>query len=151
MSLLPQTKAAKRKPGDKRSGPERALAMCTLIAGGMSLSKAAQAEGFDSANFLRLVRKDEDMRVEYETALHAKAERDADERIEILDAAIQLAKERGHDASSFVTASVAKVRALEWNAEKGNPKKYGAKVEANVTVGLATLIEQSLRKPANLE
>lgn len=122
---------AKKLPGDRRPAAKRAVALCERVAGGMSLRKAAKAEGLRHTVFLSMVAKDEELRILYTAACDAAIETRILELGEQADAVMRFAKLKGKAASAYVSAFATKARVSQWEAERRMPKKYGNRLDLN--------------------
>jgi hypothetical protein len=123
--------AARVKPGETRTQMERAIAMCERIASKSSLRAAAQLEGLDSSEFLRMVAKDEELRLLYIASREAALEASVAGMEQEADEVMKTALRKGKAAAAYVSAFSKKVNVLTWQAERLMPKKYGNRLDLN--------------------
>lgn len=124
--------------------PELFSEICGRVAEGQSLNKiCAEPDMPSRKSFFQWVSKDPALKSEYEFAIDMRADRYAEEIIEIADDdsddAIFVSgdDESGESAkrvqnSEFIQRSKLRVDARKWYASKLAPKKYGDKVEQTV-------------------
>lgn len=128
----PEQPQAHVRESDTRPPRARAFAMCDRMASeGISLRKSAVAEGLGHADFLWLVRKDDELRIAYEQAREIGREVTVDSLREEAEQVMKTALMRGSDASSYVAAFNVRVGLIRWEAERREPKKYGARLDVN--------------------
>lgn len=132
MSIMPSKPAAKKRAGDKRPPRVRALAAIDRVAAGLSLRKACEAEGIDQSDVQNLFRKDEELRILYETAVSIRRDAVVDDLVEEGDAVMEKALKKGtYNAGAYVSAFVAKANIVKWEAERREPKKWGNRIDVN--------------------
>lgn len=121
----------KRKIGrpSKYSG-EIVERICELIASGMSLRTVCSQDGMPSAfTVCKWLSENEEFSKQYARAREEQADSFADEIIDIADS---VAPEAGEVAKAKL-----QIDARKWKASKMAPKKYGDKVEQQITGNLA--------------
>jgi hypothetical protein len=138
-----KTAAPKKKTGRPSAyNLQIAGKICNLIAGGSSLRNACSQEGMPStASVLRWLAEHEDFRGQYARATDARADLMADEMIEIADDArndfIEKARDNGETFivadQEHIARSRLRIDTRKWLASKMAPKKYGDKVQAEVS------------------
>ena len=104
--------------------------ICELIANGMSLRAVCSQEGMPSAfTVCKWLSENEEFSKQYARAREEQADSFADEIIDIADS---VAPEAGEVAKAKL-----QIDARKWKASKMAPKKYGDKVEQQITGNLA--------------
>jgi len=96
----------------------------TLLEDGLSLQAASRQCGITPQLFNHYKRGDKDLAVAYARAMEARADLLADQVIEIADTENDSSKARNQ------------IDARKWAAAKFNPKKYGERIDLNVTQSL---------------
>ena len=128
----------KRGRPTKRS-PELADALLEQIADGMSLVKSCKELGISTPLVFRWIDDDEDFRSKYAKAREAQAEKLADEIVSIADETEVTSVVTPEGVVDFKLDATAvarnrlRVDARKWVASKLLPKKYGDKVQQEVT------------------
>ena len=107
--------------------------LCEQISEGKSLSTAIKAEGMPSYQLVMLMlRNNPEFRTLYEKAVESRADRLAEEIIELADQQIPDGLE-GPMASAWVQQKRMQVDARKWVASKLKPKTYGDRIDVAVT------------------
>ena len=107
--------------------------MCQQIAEGKSLSTAIKAEGMPSYHAVMLmVKNNPEFRTMYEKAIESRADRLAEEILELADEQMPEGLE-GPLASAWVQQKRMQVDARKWVASKLKPKVYGDRIDVAVT------------------
>jgi hypothetical protein len=107
--------------------------LCEQISEGKSLSTAIKAEGMPSYQLVMLMlRNSPEFRTMYEKAVESRADRLAEEIIELADQQIPDGLE-GPMASAWVQQKRMQVDARKWVASKLKPKTYGDRIDVAVT------------------
>jgi hypothetical protein len=107
--------------------------LCEQISEGKSLSTAIKAEGMPSYQLVMLMlRNNPEFRTMYEKAVESRADRLAEEIIELADQQIPDGLE-GPMASAWVQQKRMQVDARKWVASKLKPKTYGDRIDVAVT------------------
>lgn len=108
--------------------PTKARQACdevlTLLEDGLSLRAASHQCGITPQLFNHYKRGDKDLAVAYARAMEARADLLADEAIEIADNESDSSKARNQ------------IDVRKWAASKFNPKRYGERIDMNVTQSL---------------
>lgn len=109
------------------------MAMCEDISQGKSLSTALKGEGMPSYPLvMAMIKKDVTFRAMYEKAIEDRADRLAEEILELADEAIP-AHLDGPSKSAWVNQKRIQVDARKWVAAKLKPKVYGDRIDVSVT------------------
>ncbi len=113
------------------------------IENGTSLREAARNAGIDAGSLIRHIQEDKEAAKQYARAQEVAADILADEVIQIADTEEDAQKARN------------RIDARKWKAAKSNPKKYGDRIDLNVSTTIeigATLAEARarLRPPSDL-
>lgn len=121
----------KRKVGrPSKYSDEMAEKICELIASGMSLRAVCSQDSMPSAvSVCKWLSENEEFSKQYARAREEQADSFADEIIDIADS---VAPEAGEVAKAKL-----QIDARKWKASKMAPKKYGDKVEQQITGNLA--------------
>ena len=107
--------------------------LCEQISEGKSLSTAIKAEGMPSYQLVMLMlRNNPEFRTMYEKAVESRADRLAEEIIELADQEMPDGLE-GPMASAWVQQKRMQVDARKWVASKLKPKTYGDRIDVAVT------------------
>jgi len=107
--------------------------LCEQISEGKSLSTAIKAEGMPSYQLVMLMlRNNPEFRTMYEKAVESRADRLAEEIIELADQEMPEGLE-GPMASAWVQQKRMQVDARKWVASKLKPKTYGDRIDVAVT------------------
>ena len=107
--------------------------LCEQISEGKSLSTAIKAEGMPSYQLVMLtLRNSPEFRTMYEKAVESRADRLAEEIIELSDKELPDGLE-GSMASAWVQQKRLQVEARKWVAAKLKPKTYGDRIDVAVT------------------
>ncbi len=107
--------------------------LCEQISEGKSLSTAIKAEGMPSYQLVMLtLRNSPEFRTMYEKAVESRADRLAEEIIELADQEMPEGLE-GPMASAWVQQKRMQVDARKWVASKLKPKTYGDRIDVAVT------------------
>ncbi len=107
--------------------------LCEQISEGKSLSTAIKSEGMPSYQLVMLMlRNNPEFRTMYEKAVESRADRLAEEIIELADQQIPDGLE-GPMASAWVQQKRMQVDARKWVASKLKPKTYGDRIDVAVT------------------
>jgi hypothetical protein len=107
--------------------------LCEQISEGKSLSTAIKSEGMPSYQLVMLMlRNSPEFRTMYEKAVESRADRLAEEIIELADQQIPDGLE-GPMASAWVQQKRMQVDARKWVASKLKPKTYGDRIDVAVT------------------
>jgi hypothetical protein len=107
--------------------------LCEQISEGKSLSTAIKSEGMPSYQLVMLMlRNNTEFRTMYEKAVESRADRLAEEIIELADQQIPDGLE-GPMASAWVQQKRMQVDARKWVASKLKPKTYGDRIDVAVT------------------
>lgn len=107
--------------------------LCEQISEGKSLSTAIKAEGMPSYQLVMLtLRNSPEFRTMYEKAVESRADRLAEEIIELADQEMPDGLE-GPMASAWVQQKRMQVDARKWVASKLKPKTYGDRIDVAVT------------------
>jgi len=102
------------------------------MATGKSLSSVLRAPGMPPwATFNRMLRSNEQLRVAYDKAVQDRADKLADEIIELSDAVMPEGL-RGPEASAWVQQKRLQVDARKWVASKLKPRTYGDRIDVSV-------------------
>lgn len=123
-----------------RHTPERVSAICDLIADGMSLRKACEANGCDARRFLEWCAESPDTDGHYARALDCRGVHHADRIGELAEAAAS----GKHDPAAARVA----IDAYKWTAARMAPKRYGDRQHTEVSAApdlaatLASLIDR---------
>jgi hypothetical protein len=109
------------------------MAMCEDISQGKSLSTSLKADGMPSyVVVMERIKKDVAFRAMYEKAIEDRADRLAEEILELADEAIP-AHLDGPSKSAWVNQKRIQVDARKWVAAKLKPKVYGDRIDVSVT------------------
>jgi hypothetical protein len=130
--------------------------LCEQISEGKSLSSALKtSEGMPSYQLVMLtLRNNPEFRTMYEKAVESRADRLAEEIIELADQEMPEGLE-GPMASAWVQQKRMQVDARKWVASKLKPKTYGDRIDVAVTdhrisiTGALTQAKQRLLKDVN--
>ena len=107
--------------------------LCEQISEGKSLSTAIKSEGMPSYQLVMLMlRNNPEFRTMYEKAVESRADRLAEEIIELADQEMPDGLE-GPMASAWVQQKRMQVDARKWVASKLKPKTYGDRIDVAVT------------------
>jgi hypothetical protein len=102
------------------------------MATGKSLSSVLREPGMPPwATFNRMLRSNEQLRVAYDKAVQDRADKLADEIIELSDAVMPEGL-RGPEASAWVQQKRLQVDARKWVASKLKPRTYGDRIDVSV-------------------
>ena len=102
------------------------------MATGKSLSSVLREPGMPPwATFNRMLRSNEQLRVAYDKAVQDRADKLADEIIELSDAVMPEGL-RGSEASAWVQQKRLQVDARKWVASKLKPRTYGDRIDDSV-------------------
>jgi hypothetical protein len=109
------------------------MTMCEDISQGKSLSTALKADGMPSyVLVMAMIKKDVAFRAMYEKAIEDRADRLAEEILELADEAIP-ANLDGPSKSAWVQQKRLQVDTRKWVAAKLKPKVYGDRIDVSVT------------------
>jgi len=109
------------------------LEMCRQISEGRSLSTALKSDGMPSYyTAMMMLRNNLDFRAMYEKAIESRADRLAEEILELADESMPSGLE-GAQASAWVQQKRLQVDARKWVAAKLKPKVYGERIDVSVT------------------
>ena len=108
----------------ERSQKELLADVISSVENGDSLKKACAKEGIKTQTFTHYLRSDKEAAVAYARAIEIRADLMADEIIEIADTATDAAKARNQ------------IDARKWVASKHYAKRYGERIDVNVTMQL---------------
>jgi hypothetical protein len=109
------------------------MAMCRQISEGRSLSTALKSDGMPSYyTAMMMLRNNLDFRAMYEKAIESRADRLAEEILELADESMPSGLE-GAQASAWVQQKRLQVDARKWVAAKLKPKVYGERIDVSVT------------------
>jgi hypothetical protein len=109
------------------------LEMCRQISEGRSLSTALKSDGMPSYyTAMMMLRNNLDFRAMYEKAIESRADRLAEEILELADESMPSGLE-GAQASAWVQQKRLQVDARKWIAAKLKPKVYGERIDVSVT------------------
>lgn len=109
------------------------LEMCRQISEGRSLSTALKSDGMPSYyTAMMMLRNNLDFRAMYEKAIESRADRLAEEILELADEAMPAHLE-GAMASAWVQQKRLQVDTRKWVAAKLKPKVYGDRIDVSVT------------------
>jgi hypothetical protein len=109
------------------------LEMCRQISEGRSLSTALKSDGMPSYyTAMMMLRNNLDFRAMYEKAIESRADRLAEEILELADEAIP-ANLDGPSKSAWVQQKRLQVDTRKWVAAKLKPKVYGDRIDVSVT------------------
>ena len=104
------------------------MAMCRQISEGRSLSTALKSDGMPSYyTAMMMLRNNLDFRAMYEKAIESRADRLAEEILELADESMPSGLE-GAQASAWVQQKRLQVDARKWVAAKLKPKKYSDRI-----------------------
>jgi hypothetical protein len=121
------------------------------ITSGRSLSSAIKADGMPVYSTVQLrIEKDEVFRAKYEKAVQDRADRLADEILELSDATMPDWLE-GAGASAWVQQKRLQVDARKWVASKLKPRTYGDRLDVSVTdnrISVLGALEQAQQRVA---
>ena len=107
--------------------------MCEQITQGKSLSTALKSDGMPSyRSALMMLRTNVEFRGMYERAIESRADRLAEEILELADEPMPKGLE-GPMASAWVQQKRLQVDARKWVAAKLKPKVYGDRIDVSVT------------------
>ena len=107
--------------------------ICEQMSLGKSLSTAIKAEGMPSYHAVMLmVKNNPEFRTMYEKAIESRADRLAEEILELADEQMPEGLE-GPLASAWVQQKRMQVDARKWVASKLKPKVYGDRIDVAVT------------------
>ena len=107
--------------------------ICEQMSLGKSLSTAIKAEGMPSYHAVMLmVKNNPEFRAMYEKAIESRADRLAEEILELADEQMPEGLE-GPLASAWVQQKRMQVDARKWVASKLKPKVYGDRIDVAVT------------------
>jgi hypothetical protein len=111
------------------------------ISCGKSLTSVLKAEGMPSYSMARLmISTSEEFRAMYDKAVEDRADRLAEEIIELSDAEMPEGL-RGPEASAWVQQKRLQVDARKWVASKLKPRTYGDKIDVSVTDARISVID----------
>ena len=109
------------------------LEMCRQISEGRSLSTALKSDGMPSYyTAMMMLRNNLDFRAMYEKAIESRADRLAEEILELADESMPAHLE-GAMASAWVQQKRLQVDTRKWVAAKLKPKVYGDRIDVSVT------------------
>ena len=107
--------------------------ICKQISEGKSLSTALKSDGMPSyRSALMMLQTNLEFRTMYEKAIESRADRLAEEILELADEAIP-ANLDGPSKSAWVNQKRIQVDARKWVAAKLKPKVYGDRIDVSVT------------------
>ena len=107
--------------------------ICKQISEGKSLSTALKSDGMPSYRAaLMMLQNNLDFRAMYEKAIESRADRLAEEILELADESMPSGLE-GAQASAWVQQKRLQVDARKWVAAKLKPKVYGERIDVSVT------------------
>jgi len=121
------------------------------MSGGLSLSSAIKAEGMPNWTTVQLrISTDDAFRAKYEKAVQDRADRLADEILDLADAPMPEWLE-GPGASAWVQQKRLQVDARKWVASKLKPRTYGDRLDVSVTdnrISVLGALEQAQQRVA---
>lgn len=121
---------------------EKARKICKLIMyEGISLRKACQETGMSKTAFLQIAEKSKEISDHYTQAVVCRADRHAEEILDIVDGQPQLNPSGGVDMA-YVNMLRLRVDTRKWLMAKMAPKKYGDKIEHSGSVTIIRLPEK---------
>jgi hypothetical protein len=107
--------------------------ICKQISEGRSLSTALKSDGMPSyRSTLMMLQTNLEFRTMYEKAIESRADRLAEEILELADESMPSGLE-GAQASAWVQQKRLQVDARKWVAAKLKPKVYGERIDVSVT------------------
>jgi hypothetical protein len=137
--------------------PKRAAKICAEIAVGKSLREICRADGMpDMRTVFRWLAAHDEFRQQYARAREAQADYLAEEILEIADDGTNdwIERQQGDSVSRLVdheniNRSRLRVDARKWLMSKLQPKKYGDRIQQEVSGSLtfAELVANSFEKP----
>ncbi len=111
------------------------------ISAGKSLTSVLKAEGMPSYSMARLmISTSAEFRAMYDKAVEDRADRLAEEIIELSDAEMPEGL-KGPEASAWVQQKRLQVDARKWVASKLKPRTYGDKIDVSVTDARISVID----------
>ena len=128
-SVAKPRKNAKRTPEQKAQQIEQILA---LMHGGFSLTRACKTVNITPAAFLQWAEKDQELDKQYARAREACIEKMAEEVLEISDEEVPV-DAYGKVDSGAIQKQRLRVDTRKWLLSKLAPKKYGEKVQQEIT------------------
>jgi hypothetical protein len=121
------------------------------MATGKSLSSVLREPGMPPwATFNRMLRSNEQLRVAYDKAVQDRADKLADEIIELSDAVMPEGL-RGPEASAWVQQKRLQVDARKWVASKLKPRTYGDRIDVSVVDQRISVIDAINEAQARVE
>jgi hypothetical protein len=129
--------------------------LCRLIAeDGLSARKACITVGLTFQTFWEWLSKDKEFTEQYTRAKELQAENYADQIVEIADEPPELVVDDAGAAridSAFVQHQKIRIDSRKWVASRLLPKKYGDKIQQEVTGANGGPIQQSIVTPEQLD
>ena len=121
------------------------------MATGKSLSSVLREPGMPPwATFNRMLRSNEQLRVAYDKAVQDRADKLADEIIELSDAVMPEGL-KGPEASAWVQQKRLQVDARKWVASKLKPRTYGDRIDVSVVDQRISVIDAINEAQARVE
>jgi hypothetical protein len=121
------------------------------MATGKSLSSVLREPDMPPwATFNRMLRSNEQLRVAYDKAVQDRADKLADEIIELSDAVMPEGL-RGPEASAWVQQKRLQVDARKWVASKLKPRTYGDRIDVSVVDQRISVIDAINEAQARVE
>jgi hypothetical protein len=121
------------------------------MATGKSLSSVLREPGMPPwATFNRMLRSNEQLREAYDKAVQDRADKLADEIIELSDAVMPKGL-RGPEASAWVQQKRLQVDARKWVASKLKPRTYGDRIDVSVVDQRISVIDAINEAQARVE
>lgn len=121
------------------------------MATGKSLSSVLREPGMPPwATFNRMLRSNEQLRSIYDKAVQDRADKLADEIIELSDAVMPEGL-RGPEASAWVQQKRLQVDARKWVASKLKPRTYGDRIDVSVVDQRISVIDAINEAQARVE
>ena len=121
------------------------------MATGKSLSSVLREPGMPPwATFNRMLRSNEQLRVAYDKAVQDRADKLADEIIELSDAEMPEGL-KGPEASAWVQQKRLQVDARKWVASKLKPRTYGDRIDVSVVDQRISVIDAINEAQARVE
>lgn len=111
--------------------PELEQSVCEDIESGLTLRAVAEKHGISKALILKKARDSESFRDQYARAIDVRTDSDCDELADELKQ-VPETTEHGVD-SGWVSWQRVRIDAMKWLLSKRNPKKYGDKVQQEVS------------------
>jgi hypothetical protein len=123
----------------------------TRISGGKSLSTVLKEPNMPGwATFQDMLKINEQLRVAYDKAVQDRADKLADEIIELSDAVMPEGL-RGPEASAWVQQKRLQVDARKWVASKLKPRTYGDRIDVSVVDQRISVIDAINEAQARVE